>query len=61
MSDVSGVLAVAHGRRVNDEFDLCILALLSSELLFGKIHDSKRRFEKRGPKEYSGESLILRD
>jgi hypothetical protein len=57
MSDVSGVLAVAHGRRVNDEFDLCILALLSSELLFGEI---QRRFEKR-PKEYSGESLILRD
>jgi hypothetical protein len=57
MSDVSGVLAVAHGRRVNDEFDLCILALLSSELLFGEIQP---RFEKR-PKEYSGESLILRD
>jgi len=57
MLDVSGVLAVAHGRRVNDEFDLCILALLSSELLFGEI---QRRFEKR-PKEYSGESLILRD
>jgi hypothetical protein len=43
MSDVSGVLAVAHGRRVNDEFDLCILALLSSgELLFGEIHDGKQ-------------------
>jgi hypothetical protein len=41
MSDVSGVLAVAHGRRVNDEFDLCILALLSSELLFGEIHLKK--------------------